>query len=85
MLAHPTTTRTLAIPKTEFSKINPETVAYFSTQNTTINSPRITTIPPQFHHQKTTFYHPFSPKPPAKRKTSPKKIHALKFHPLRIL
>jgi hypothetical protein len=32
MLAHPTTTRTLAIPKTEFSKINPETVAYFSTR-----------------------------------------------------
>jgi hypothetical protein len=38
----------------------------------------ITTIPPQIHHQKTTFYHPFSPKPPAKtQKTSLRKKHHL--------
>jgi hypothetical protein len=30
------------------------------------NSPRIATIPPQIHHQKTTFYGPFFSKNPCK-------------------
>jgi hypothetical protein len=32
----------------------------------TINTPQVTTIPPQIHHKKTNLYHPFSPKPPVK-------------------
>src|SRR5438477_6149825 len=43
----------------------------FKTGKVLANSPQITTIPPQIHHQKTTFCHPFFPKPPAKTRKSP--------------
>jgi hypothetical protein len=33
----------------------------------TIKAPRFATIPPQIHHQKTTFCRPFLPKPQQKR------------------
>jgi hypothetical protein len=48
-------------------------MANFRTPNTTINAPQFTTIPPQIHHKKATFYHPFSPKPPQKHKKLPQK------------
>jgi hypothetical protein len=38
----------------------------FAVHKMTVNTPRFATIPPQIHHQKTTFYYPFLPKPPAK-------------------
>jgi len=43
----------------------------------TVNTPQITTVPPQIHHQKTNFYHQFSPKPPVKTQKPPtrKKHH----------
>jgi hypothetical protein len=47
-------------------------VAYFQPRKVTVNSPRITTPPPQIHHQKTTLYHPFFQKTPAK---TPKSTH----------
>jgi hypothetical protein len=46
----------------------------FRVRKVTINKPRFTTNPPQIHHQKTTFNHPFLPKPPAKTHISPQKI-----------
>jgi hypothetical protein len=46
-------------------------MANFRPQNTTINAPQFTTIPPQIHHKKATFYHTFSPKPPAKTQKLP--------------
>src|SRR5271163_2384339 len=59
------------------SKINPKAVENSRPQKVTINEPRFTTNPPQIHHQKATFNHPFLPKPPAKTtKPSPKKIRA---------
>jgi hypothetical protein len=48
-------------------------MANFRTGKVPANSPQITTIPPQIHHQKTTFYHPFFPKPPAKTRKIPTK------------
>src|ERR1700730_14714504 len=47
----------------------------FETGKAPANSPQTTTNPPQIHHQKTTFCHPFFQKPPAKtRKTTQRKI-----------
>src|SRR5258708_1461317 len=52
-------------------------MANFRTPNTTVNAPQFTTIPPQIHHQKATFYHPFSPKPPAKTQKLPPRKKSL--------
>jgi hypothetical protein len=41
----------------------------FRARKLTINFPSFTSNPPQLHHQNTTFYHPFSPKPPAKTRS----------------
>jgi hypothetical protein len=53
-------------PKWDSSKINPDLWQNSSGQKVTVNQPQFTTIPPQTHHQKTTFNHSVFAKPPAK-------------------
>jgi hypothetical protein len=67
-------------PKRESQKINRQKEENFRRRKVTVNTPQITTIPPQIHHKKTTFYRPFSPKPPAKTQKPPtrKKLESAK-------
>jgi hypothetical protein len=45
---------------------SPKSGMFFAPEKRPSTSHKFTTNPPQIHHQKTTFNHPFLPKPPAK-------------------